>query len=83
MEQRQQTTRLVAERDVQCLYLRERIDFDWLRSQVELLPPLKQDEAQNVIYEDWAEIRGGSEVPPSQRPKSRISLLLDKWLRFR
>ena len=61
----------VAEKDCKRLYLKNRIDFGWLSSKMELLPPLKIDEASNVIYGDWWEICGGTEPSPikvGQRP---------------
>jgi hypothetical protein len=57
----------VAEKDSKRLYLKNRIDFGWLSSQMELLPPLKTDEASNVIYAEWTEICGGKEPPPSHK----------------
>ena len=66
----------VAEKDGRRLYLRNRIDFGWLYSQLELLPPLKVDEKANVIYADWMEICGGKEAPPSGRMGGRA------WWRF-
>jgi len=66
----------VAEKDGKRLYLRNRIDFGWLSSQIELLPPLKIDKEANVIHGDWIEICGGKETPPSRRIGRRA------WWRF-
>jgi hypothetical protein len=61
----------VKDKDAERLYLRNRIDFQWLCSQVELLPPLRANAEANVIGGDWIEIRGGTEPPPSQDREGR------------
>jgi len=46
------------------LYLRQRIDFQWLASSVELLPPITKDEPRNLIADNnGVEICGGTEPP--------------------
>lgn len=67
----------VRDKDAQRLYLLNRIDFPWLLSQVELLPPLVSNEAANVVSAEWVEIRGGNEPPPSN-----LSLRKRPWWAF-
>lgn len=67
----------VKDKDAERLYLRNRIDFQWLCSQVELLPPLSANDKENVIGGEWIEIRGGTEAPPLQHRNAR-----KKWWIF-
>lgn len=61
----------VRDKDAQRLYLLNRIDFPWLLSQVELLPPLVPNEAANSVSAEWVEISGGNEPPPSSVSQRR------------
>ncbi len=56
----------VQDKDAKRLYLRNRIDFDWLAARVELRGTLKSDPGGNSIYDaaDYIEIAGGTEDPP-------------------
>jgi len=64
---------------VRRLYLRQRIDFQWLASRVELAPPITADEAKNLIIDsNGLEICGGSEAPGlfGRRPRLFAYLVL-------
>jgi hypothetical protein len=56
----------VSDKEARRVYLRQRLDLEWFKSSVVLTPPLGINMEAEVIYGEYAEIRGGSEDPPLQ-----------------